>query len=310
MNNVSPYVSQLRQPSCLKIGYFADGPWSHGTLDILTKDPDIEIVFICARFSGTDDYLRLMASQLDIDFLLHRDVNDPIFVSILASYDADLFVSMSFDQILKSSIYQLPRFGTINCHAGNLPFYRGRNVLNWVLINDEPMFGISVHYIDDGVDTGDIILKKCFPINDSDTYLSLLHTAYAECPKLLYKSIKMIQDGSVVRIPQDSIAQAPLICTRRVLGDEQLDWSMSSREIFNFVRALSTPGPIALTFIDSQPVKVDIVELIPDAPIYKGIPGSILAIYQNKFLVKTGDSYVKLALYHAPFKLRVGQRFS
>jgi methionyl-tRNA formyltransferase len=65
---------------------------------------------------------------------------------------------MSFNQIFKSEIINLPRLKTINCHAGKLPFYRSRNILNWVLINDEKEFGITVHYVDEGIDTGDIIL--------------------------------------------------------------------------------------------------------------------------------------------------------
>ena len=64
---------------------------------------------------------------------------------------------MSFNQILKKKIINLPHLKTINCHAGKLPFYRGRNVLNRVLINDENEFGITIHYIDEGIDTGDIV---------------------------------------------------------------------------------------------------------------------------------------------------------
>ena len=60
----------------------------------------------------------------------------------------------------------MPPLKTINCHAGKLPFYRGRNILNWVLINDEREFGITVHYVDEGIDTGDIILQRVFPITD------------------------------------------------------------------------------------------------------------------------------------------------
>ena len=65
-----------------------------------------------------------------------------------------------------------------------LPFYKGRNILNWVLINDEKEFGITVHYVDEGIDTGDIILQETFPIIDSDDYSTLLDKAYEECPRL------------------------------------------------------------------------------------------------------------------------------
>ena len=68
----------------------------------------------------------------------------------------------------------MPALGTINCHAGKLPFYRGRNVLNWAIINGESEFGITVHFIDDGIDTGDIIKQKTYPISLNDDYKSIL----------------------------------------------------------------------------------------------------------------------------------------
>ena len=67
----------------------------------------------------------------------------------------------------------LPKLKTINCHAGKLPFYRGRNILNWALINDEKKFGITVHYVDEKIDCGDIILQRIFKITDKDNILDL-----------------------------------------------------------------------------------------------------------------------------------------
>jgi methionyl-tRNA formyltransferase len=216
---------------------------------------------------------------------------------------------MSFDQILRRSLYALPRLGTVNCHAGKLPFYRGRNVLNWALINDEKEFGITVHYIDDGVDTGDIIMQSSYPIDDTDDYGTLLSKAYSECPVILHRAIQAIHGGTAKRTPQSSLAGAGLICTQRIQGDERLDWSAPSRDVFNFVRALADPGPKATTNIGSIPVKINKVELIPGAPVYKGIPGAILAKEGSDFLVKTGDSYVKLVEWSSAARLKVGGRF-
>ena len=121
---------------------------------------NIEIAFICARWNKPDEYLKKRAGELGIEFLVTENVNSESFINRMKKHEADIFVSMSFDQIMKSKLYSLPTLGSINCHAGKLPLYRGRNILNWVLINDEKEFGITVHYIDDGVDTGDIIVQK------------------------------------------------------------------------------------------------------------------------------------------------------
>ena len=156
---------------------------------------------------------------------------------------------MSFDQIFKTKLFSLPRLGTINCHAGKLPFYRGRNVLNWVLINDEKEFGITVHYVDEGIDTGDIIIQKVFPIFDSDNCDSLLKVAYENCGLLLQSAINLIINKKVKRIKQDQISKHGLYCSKRIEGDEIINWNNSSREIFNFIRALTLPSILAQKLI-------------------------------------------------------------
>ena len=174
----------------MKIGYFADGPWSHKAFEKIIADSELKIEFICVRFDTKDDTLKKYCSDYEIDYLMDKNINSKEFLEVIAQYNCDLFVSMSFNQIFKNTILNMPRLKTINCHAGKLPFYRGRNILNWALINDEKEFGVTIHYIDDGIDTGDIILQKSFPITDSDNYSTLLARAYEGCALLLYKSIK------------------------------------------------------------------------------------------------------------------------
>ena len=149
----------------LNIGYFADGPWSHLAFQKLIKDQDIKISFICVRFDKEDKTLRNYCSDYGIDYLKHENINSKDFINSISRYECNLFVSMSFNQIFKKEIINLPRLKTINCHAGKLPFYRGRNILNWALINDEKEFGITIHFVDEGVDTGDIILQEIYQIN-------------------------------------------------------------------------------------------------------------------------------------------------
>ena len=89
---------------------------------------------------------------------------------------------MSFNQIFDKELINIPPLGTINCHASKLPFYIGRINLNWILINDEKEFGITLHYLD----TGDIILQKTYSISDHDNYKTLLGLSFKECPVVLY----------------------------------------------------------------------------------------------------------------------------
>jgi methionyl-tRNA formyltransferase len=292
----------------LKIGYFADGPWSHNALAKLLSDETLQVGFICARNDAPDSTLRDKAAENDLDFITHPKINSPEFVDRMVRYECDLFVSMSFNQIFRNTLINLPRLKTINCHAGKLPFYRGRNVLNWVLINDEREFGVTVHYVDEGIDTGDILIQRCYPITDSDDYASLLERAYGECAINLYDAVKAIQENNVTPVAQIKIHALGLYCSARRQGDERLDWHQPSRDVFNFVRAICRPGPEARTFLGEDEIRINKVKYLPDAPSYKCIPGAVVGIERDTFLVKTLDSCIKVIEWSGYARPRVGDR--
>jgi len=291
-----------------RIGYFADGPWSHNAFRLLEKDEEIEIAFIVPRIDTNDNTLKFFAQEYGIDYLHPVKINSVEFYEKAASYDCDLFVSMSFNQIFRKPIIELPRLNTINCHAGKLPFYRGRNVLNWAIINDEKEFGVTVHFVDQGIDTGDIILQQCFPITDEDNYYSLLKIAYKECASLLFDAVKQIQNNSYKVIKQHQIHSVGFYCGRRGPGDEVIDWNTNSRQVFNFIRALSKPGPIAETYLKGEIIKINKARMIDNAPSYINIPGQLLSKTKNGFLVKTKNSFIEISQIKSSLKLRVGDK--
>ena len=175
------------------------------------------------------------AKKYNIDYLKYENINSKNFIERIKTYFCDLFVSMSFNQIFKDEIINLTPLRIINCHAGKLPFYRGRNILNWVLINDEKEFGITVHYVDEGIDTGDIILQRSYQILDKDNYKTLLERAYKGCADTLYDAIIMFKEGYVKAKKQIEIHPTGFYCSQRKIGDEILNWNQTSREIFNFM---------------------------------------------------------------------------
>jgi methionyl-tRNA formyltransferase len=292
----------------LRIGYFADGPWSHEALKRLLLDDTLQVLFVCARNDSPDSVLKDKARENGLDFISHPKVNSNDFLAWLSKYDCDLFVSMSFNQIFRSALINLPNLKTINCHAGKLPFYRGRNILNWALINDEKEFGITVHYVDEGIDTGDIILQRCYSITDEDNYATLLSRAYEGCATNLYDAIKIVQDGNVKVIVQKDIDQLGTYFTARKEGDERLDWNQKSRDIFNFVRAICRPGPEARTYLGDVEIKINKIQYLANAIIYKGVVGSIVGIDPDGFFVKTLDSFIKVTEWIGYSKPRIGDR--
>ncbi len=303
MNNVV-----MSDKKCLYIGYFADGPWAHQAFERLIKDDTIRIVFIMVRYEKQDTVLADYAKQYKIPLLIHENINSEEFIEQVKKYEADLFVSMSFDQIFGKVIRELPPLKTINCHAGKLPFYRGRNILNWVLINDEKEFGITVHYVDKGIDTGDIILQKVYEITDEDSYATLLERAYEGCAVLLYDAIKLVQSNKVKTIRQTDIDKVGMYCGRRSSGDEIIDWNQSSREVFNFVRAICKPGPQATSFISGEKILINKVKMEDGVRPYKNTVGQVVGKSRDGFYVKTQDTVVEVVEYTYEGKVKVGDR--
>lgn len=292
----------------LRIGYFADGPWSHQALTQLLHDETLEVAFICARNDVPDPVLRSRSAENGLNFIVHPNINSEEFLNWMSEYSCDLFVTMSFNQIFRSTLINLPPLKTINCHAGKLPFYRGRNILNWALINDEKEFGITVHYIDEGIDTGDIIIQSCYPISDDDNYATLLDRAYESCATNLYVAIKAVQGNKVKPIVQSSIDQFGFYCSARKDGDERLDWNQRSRDVFNFVRAICRPGPEARTFLEDTEIRINKLEYFSNAKSFKGIVGSVVGVESKAFLVKTMDSFVRVTEWSGYKRPQIGDR--
>lgn len=292
----------------MRIGYFADGVWAHKAFEKIVNDETIEIVFMTVRYDRKDKTLLNLADRHNIPAALSGNINSAAFIDTVKKYNADLFVSMSFDQIFRTEIRNLPKYKTINCHAGKLPFYRGRNILNWALINDEQEFGITAHYMDGGIDTGDIILQETYPITDYDDYSTLLERAYDGCADVLYRAVKMIQHDKVKAVKQSDIDPVGMYCGMRREGDEIVDWSQSSREIFNFIRALCIPGPQATSWIRGNKIAINRARLVEGAHSYKNIPGQVVGKTPDGFLIKTGDTMLEITEYAYSGKVKIGDR--
>ena len=99
-----------------------------------------------------------------------------------------------------------------------------------------------------------------------------------------------------------------LYCSARREGDERLEWNQTSRDVFNFVRAICRPGPEARTFLGDVEIKINEVQYLRDAPNYKGIPGAVVGIESETFLVKTADSYIKVTEWSGCIRPRIGDR--
>jgi len=279
----------------MRVGYFGDGPWSHRTLDELLATGRVQIQFIVARFKNPDPVLRERAAKLGVPFFTHHNVNNPEFLAQIAPFGCDLLISMSFDQILHKSILGATPLGFINCHAGALPFYRGRNILNWALINGASEIGVTVHHVDEGIDTGDIILQRKIELGRDTDYAQLLEAAIDICATTLRDAVVALADRTAKRTQQVTIHPRGFYCGIRRPGDEWLDWNWTSKRVHDFVRAISLPGPGARTVIGDQEWAVLRTSLIAEAPEYICTTGEVVGRDAEGVVVKTGDATIHVS---------------
>jgi methionyl-tRNA formyltransferase len=283
----------------MKIGYFADGPWAHEAFKRIISNSEFKISFIVVRYDSIDEILVEYAKKENIPLLKHKNVNSKEFLDEIKQYNVDINVSMSFNQILKKEIINSAPEKFINCHAGALPFYRGRNILNWVLINGETEFGVTVHYVDETIDTGDIIIQKFVPIKRTDKYGDLLIKAYKSCADILYDALILIKEKKVCRIKQKSVHPIGFYCSKRCKGDELITWSWTSERIYNFIRGISIPGPGARTSCDGIEYIINGAKLIEGAPVYIDKAGNVVGENEEGIIVKTGDTTILLTEIYA-----------
>jgi methionyl-tRNA formyltransferase len=283
----------------MKIGFLGDGLWAQRALAQLIADSRYAIAFVAVRASRPDQELVDLATSRGIPVLSPASVNSPDSLAEIGRFAADLHVSMSYDQILREQILRLPPRGTLNCHAGALPFYRGRNPLTWALINGEREFGITVHWVDLGIDTGDIVLQVKVPIRPEDTYATLLAIAEERCADTLVKAISEVFQRTDQRIAQASIDPVGMYCCRRRAGDEEIDWATDTSHLERFVRALVPPGPGARTSWEQRPYAILAAEEVSGARPYIGVPGEVIGRDSAGILVKSGDTFIRLTRWAA-----------
>ena len=294
------------------IGVFGDDKWCHLFVKKIFKEKKINIKFICGRYKTNDKILKKIAIKNKTKFLAPKNINSQKFINSLNNNKCDLYCSMSYNQIFSTKTINKMSKSIINCHAGKLPFYRGRSVLNWAIINGEKFFGITVHYIDHKIDTGKIILQKNIDIKKKDYFNDVLQKAYKNCPLLLLKAVKQIKKKKHKTIDQKKISKSFSYYKKRKEGDEIIDWSKKSIEIYNFIRGLSFPGPIAKSYINKKKISIMESSVLDLKLKTNERPGTILNIKKNKIFVKTIDGKVLCInkwLSSYSNKLKVGDIF-
>ncbi len=299
----------------MRIVFLGDGQWATNCLQRLLHEGH-QVLAVVLRRRPSETTLAHLADAASLPVCQPERINDPVFVDRVRSWQPDVNISMSYDQILRRPFLDTARLGVLNCHAGKLPDYRGRNVINWALINNEPEIGLTVHYVDEGIDTGDIVVQRLLPVHGNDTYGSVLKKVEAAFPEVLSEALQQVMHHPEQRRPQAHLPGTYF--SRRRPGDEWLDWSDTSLNLYNKIRAISVPGPGARTLLDGRPLIIWAAQYDPQWPTYLATPGEVVGRHPGQGVrVKTGDSTLLLTRvqFDAPIEaprtpeFRLGTRF-
>ena len=250
---------------------------------------------------------------------LRRDAE---VLAALQALAADVFVVVAYGQILPLTVLQMPKLGCVNVHGSLLPAYRGAAPIQWAIANGETETGVTTMLMDEGMDTGAILLQAKLPIGPEQTSLELAPQLAQLGAELLVETLLKLEKGELTPIPQDGsqATYAPLLKK----PDFHLDWQRSAQALHNQIRAFS---PNCFTGIEGQRIKIvrsaspQLHSPPPEIP--QGSPGEVVGLARGEGIyVATGEGSLLIRRAQLPGKkeqsawdlvnggqLKVGMRF-
>lgn len=213
--------------------------------------------------------------------------NHPEFVALIRGLAPDLVLSFWYRRLLCRELLEIPRLRGVNLHGSLLPKYRGRNPVNWVLVNGETETGVTLHCMTEEADAGDIVAQRMLPIDPEDTALSLYRKMADLALALFSETYPLLKTGTAPRIPQDS-TQATVF-RRRTPEDGLIQWGWPAGRVYNLIRAVTHPYPGAFTYFRGTRLFLWEARLAAANGIGATPPGSVTEVKAGQgFLVGTG----------------------
>lgn len=276
-----------------RIVVFLNGARGHKVLNALIRNGHKVVAAVTPvshQISGFEEIIK----HSGISHISCDDANAPNAVENLAKYKPRLFIIGGFSTIFRAQLLSLPQLGSINLHAGRLPEYRGGSPLNWQIINGEKTAGVSVLYVDQGIDTGPILANAEIPIGDTDTIADLHSRANVIFPELVVQVLEGLDRGTLEPRPQDE-SHAQYWHQRRDV-DGRLDFrTCSAQAAQRQIRALTRPYPGAWAMCGDSRIRFFKAE-IPKIPL-RGSPGRVCFLQGAGPFVVCRDHAIKLTEY-------------
>lgn len=234
--------------------------------------------------------VKQLAAEYGIPVYTPARVKSPEFVEQLSKIPCDVIVVVAFGQILSKEILDMPARGCVNVHASLLPRWRGAAPMQWSILAGDKKTGITTMQMDEGLDTGDMLLKKEVQIEDTETGESLHDKLAALGSDLLLETLKQAQAGTLRPQPQKDEESTYAKMLTKELG--KIDWNRDALEIERYVRGLNS-WPSAYTGYKGKTLKIWKAQLVSDED-EPAEPGTVTAVEKNSFIVQAGNGKLRI----------------
>ncbi|TDI76008.1 MAG: methionyl-tRNA formyltransferase [Bacteroidetes bacterium] len=222
--------------------------------EILDAGGEVVAIFtftdeIAAKTSGAVSFVDI-SKKYNTPLYKIKNTNTPETAQLIKEINPDVIFVIGWTRLVNAEILAIPKYGCIGMHASLLPKYRGRAPVNWALINNEKITGNTMILLDDGVDTGDILLQRSISITLADTCGTLYDKVAKAGREMIREIIPHLQKGDLPRKHQNH--DEATVMPKRTPEDGLIDWNKSALEIFNWIRALTHPYPGAFTYYQNK----------------------------------------------------------
>jgi methionyl-tRNA formyltransferase len=273
----------------MRIILIGQGPFGEKVLEkLIRKGEDVVGVFSPPDKRG--DAMKALAEKSGRPFLRPNLMKDPRVYDTYVKLRPELAILAFVTDIIPEKLLTVPSLGTICYHPSLLPRHRGASAINWAVIQGDPRTGLTVFWVDKGIDTGPILLQKEVEIGDDETTGSLyFNTLFPMGVDAMVEAVELIKKGKAPRIPQDdSKATYEPPCDDRVAS---VNFEKSVKEIYNHIRGCD-PQPGAYTIFEGKRVRLYEAEM--NAAGIKGQPGEIISIQAKSLQIAVREGVIRV----------------
>lgn len=258
--------------------------------ELLRFGVDVGCLFTHEDDPGEEVWFRKpkeIAREKNIPVHTPENLKEGGWIELIRSLEPDFIFSFYYRKMIPKAVLDIPRVAALNLHGSLLPRFRGRCPVNWVLIEGEEETGMSLHFMLEKPDAGDLVAQKTIPIAFEDTAHTLFLKMAAAARDLMREVLPALNDGTFARVPQTGPSS---YYGGRKPEDGLITWQKDAWALYNLVRATTHPYPGAFTFLDGR--KLFIWQAAPEEGGIKETPGTVVS--GAPFLVATGRGRLRL----------------